>query len=63
VRDARRDAERLQCADAADTEQQLLPDANAVVAAVKARGQLAILRQVAIDVETSREAIPGAWSA
>ena len=48
--DARRDAERLERLDAAHAEQQLLPDADAIVAAVQARGQIAIFGLVALDI-------------
>ena len=44
VDDAGRDAQRVERAHAADAEQQLLADADAIVAAVEPRGQLAILR-------------------
>ena len=50
MHDARRDAERCERADAADAEQQLLADADALVAAVEPRRQLAIFRLVALDV-------------
>ncbi len=52
---AGRDAERRQGADAADAEQQLLPDADAVVAAVEPRRQLPILGLVALDVRIEEE--------
>ena len=42
--DARRDAHRAERPHAADAEQQLLADADALVAAVEPRGQLAIFR-------------------
>ena len=41
--------------DAADAEQQLLADADALVAAVQARRQLAILRLVALDVRVEQQ--------
>ncbi len=55
MEDAWRDAERRQRAHAADAEQQLLPDADAVVAAVEPRRQLAILGLVAVDVRIEQE--------
>ena len=55
VDDARRNTHRQQRADAADAEQQLLTDANAIVAAVQARGQLAVFRLVAVDVRVEQE--------
>ena len=55
VNDTRRDAERGQRLDAADAEQQFLPDANAVVAAVEPRRQLAILGAVAVDVRVEQQ--------
>ena len=48
--DAGRDAERRQRLDAADAEQQLLADADAIVAAVQARCQVAVFGLVAVDV-------------
>ena len=55
MEDARRDAERRQGAHAADAEQQFLPDADAVVAAVEPRRQLPILGLVALDVRVEEE--------
>ena len=55
VQDARRDAERRERADAADAEQQFLADADAVVAAVQPRRQLAILGLVAFDVRVEQQ--------
>ena len=55
--DAGRDAQRRQRPHAADAEQQLLADADAVVAAVETRGQLAILGLVAFDVESSSSSV------
>ena len=55
VRHARRDAQRFEGPHAADAEQQLLPDAHALVAAVQARGQLAIFRLVALDVRIEQQ--------
>ncbi len=52
---ARRDAERRERADAADAEQQFLPDPDAVVAAVEPRRQLAILGLVALDVRVEQQ--------
>ena len=42
---------------AADAQQQLLADADAIVAAVEPRGQLAILRAVASTSESSRSSV------
>ena len=42
-------------ADAADAEQQFLPDADALVAAVEPRGQLAVLGLVALDVRVEQQ--------
>ena len=53
--DAGRDAERGERLDAADAEQQLLPDADTVVAAVESGGQLAILGTVALDVGVEQQ--------
>ncbi len=55
VEDARRDTKRRQRADAADAKQQLLTDADAIVAAVQARGELAILGLVAFDVRVEQQ--------
>ena len=55
VQDARRDAQRRERADAADAEQQLLADADALVAAVEPRGQLAVLRLIAFDVRVEQQ--------
>ena len=55
VQDAGRDAQRRQRAHAADAEQQLLPDADALVAAVEPRRQLAILGLVAVDVRVEQQ--------
>ncbi len=55
VQHARRDAERGERAHAADAEQQFLPDADPVVAAIEPRGQLAIFGQVAFDVRIEQE--------
>ena len=55
VQDARRDAHRAERAHPADAEQQLLADAYALVAAVEARGQLAVLRLVAFDVRIEQQ--------
>ena len=50
VVDAGHDAQRAQRLDAADAEHELLADAGADVAAVEPRGELAVLRAVAVDV-------------
>ena len=55
VHDARRDAQRRERAHAADAEQQLLADADALVAAVEPRRQLAILGLVAVDVRVEQQ--------
>ena len=55
VSDAGRDAERRERAHAADAEQQLLADADALVAAVEPRGQLAIFGLVAFDVRVEQQ--------
>ena len=55
VHDARRDAQRRERPHAADAEQQLLADADAIVAAVEPRGQLAILGLVALDVRVEQQ--------
>ena len=47
VINARRDAQGRQGADAADARHKLLPDADAVVAAIQPGGELAVLRAVA----------------
>ena len=53
--DAGRDAERGQRLDPADAEQQLLADADAIVAAVEPGGQLAVLGTVALDVRVEQQ--------
>ena len=50
VVDARHDAERAKRFDAADAEHEFLADAGAHVAAVEARGEVAILQAVAFDI-------------
>ena len=50
VEDAGVDAERLQRADAADAEDDLLLDARLAIAAVEARRQLAIPRRVLFEI-------------
>ena len=50
VEDAGFDAERLQRADAADAEDDLLLDARLAIAAVEPRRQLAIPRRVLLEV-------------
>ena len=55
VQDARRDAQRRERPHAADAEQQFLADADALVAAVEPRRQLAILRLVAVDVRVEQQ--------
>ncbi len=49
------DAQGGQRADAADAEQQLLPDADAIVAAVQPRGQLAVLGLITVDVRVEQQ--------
>ena len=53
--DAGRDAQRGERPHAADAEQQLLADADALVAAVEPRRQLAILGLVAVDVRVEQQ--------
>ncbi len=53
--DAGRDAEGGERAHAADAEQQFLADADAVVAAVEPRRQLAIFGLVALDVRVEQQ--------
>jgi hypothetical protein len=55
VDDARRNAEGVKRANAADAEDQLLPDAHAIVAAVEPRRQLAIFRLVAWHVGVEKQ--------
>ena len=55
VHHARRDAERRERLHAADAEQQLLPDAHALVTAVQPRRQLAVFRAVAFDVRVEQQ--------
>ena len=50
VEDGRRRAERLQRADAADAEDDLLLDARFAIAAVEPRRQLAIPRRVLLEI-------------
>ncbi len=47
VKDARRNAHGLQCAKAADAQEQLLPNTRARVSAVQARAQFQVLRCIA----------------
>ena len=49
------DAERVERFDAADSEQQLLPDPDAFVASIQPRGELAILGPVAVDVRIEQQ--------
>ena len=60
MENAGRDAHGLERAEAADAEQQLLADAGAGVAAVEARGGLAVFRGVAGDVGVEQEEIAAA---
>ena len=55
MHDAGRDAERRERADAADAEQQLLADADALIAAVQPRRQLAVLGAVAVHVGVEQQ--------
>ena len=55
VQHAGRDAQRGKRAHAADAEQQLLADADALVAAVEPRRQLAIFGLVAVDVRIEQQ--------
>ena len=54
---AGRDAHRFKRAESADAEQQFLANANAAIAAVKTRRQLAIFRRVALDVGIEQQQI------
>src|SRR5437870_4620426 len=54
---ARRDSHRLQCATAADSEEQLLPDAHTTVAAIQTRSQIAILGCIAGDIGIEQQQI------
>jgi hypothetical protein len=60
MKNARRNAHGLQRSKAADTEQQLLTDSDAAIAAIQTRGELAVLRRVSFDVGIHRlsHAIP-----
>ena len=60
VQHARGDAHGPQRAEAADAQQQLLADADAAVAAVEARRQLAVLRRVALDVGIEQQQVAAA---
>ena len=60
MQDAGRNAHGVESAEAADAEQQLLADAHAGVAAVEARGELAILRGVAVDVGIEQQEVAAA---
>ena len=60
MKNAGRDAQGLQRAEAADAEQQFLANAGARVAAVEPRSQLAILGGVAFDVGIEQEQIAAA---
>src|SRR5262245_55877481 len=55
MRDAGDNAERPKRANAPDTKQELLPNPDAIVAAVQSRRQLAILRLVAFDVRVEQQ--------
>ena len=55
MHDAGRDAQRGERAHAADAEQQFLADADAVVAAVEPRRQLAIFGLIAVDVRVEQQ--------
>ena len=55
MHDAGRDVERGQRAHAADAEQQLLADPDALIAAVEPGGQLAVLGAVAVDVRVEQQ--------
>ena len=60
VEHAGRDAHRLDGAETADTEQQLLTDAGARVASVEARSEFAVLGRVALNVGVEQEEIAAA---
>ncbi len=57
MKNARRDAHCRQRAETADSQQHLLPDAQAGVAAVQARRKLAVLGGIAFDVGIEQEQI------
>ena len=57
VKNARGDAHRPQGAEASDTEQQLLADSHARVAAIQTRGELHVLRSVPLDVGIQKKQI------
>ncbi len=60
VEDAGRDAQGLESAQAADAEQQFLANADAQVAAIEPRRELAILRSIAFDVGVEQQKIAAA---
>ena len=60
VKDPGGDAHGLECAEAADAEEELLTDAGAAVAAVEARGELEIFGGVAGDVGVEEQEIAAA---
>src|SRR2546428_4202706 len=57
MKNARGNAHRSQRAEATDAEQQLLADRDGAVAAIQARGQLAIFRGVSRDTRVEEKQI------
>src|SRR5882724_3520693 len=60
MQNAGRNAHSFERAETADTEQQLLANANAAVAAIEARGQLAIFWRIPFDVGIEQEQVAAA---
>ena len=57
VKNARRDAHRLQRAETADAQQQFLADADAAISAIETRGQLPVFRRIALYVGIQQQQI------
>ena len=57
MKNAGRDAHGFQRAEAADAQQQLLPDADAPVSAIQPRSELAVLGSVAFHVGVEQQQI------
>src|SRR5579864_6100461 len=55
VQDAWRYAHRLQGAEAANAQQQLLTDSKAVIASIEPRGQFPIFRRVSFDIRIEQK--------
>ena len=55
VQHARRDIHRRECANAADTQQQFLADADALVPSVQPGRQLPVFRTIPLDVGIEQE--------